>query len=95
MSGEGNTFGVWRVTRFYVPLMLQAVRARVEGIAAIRKRPSAVMAGQIAYLLSLVAALAVTLHFGVMGWKMAVIGIYTATLSTIAVVYVALTSQRR
>lgn len=24
MGAEGNTFGVWRVTRFYVPLMLQA-----------------------------------------------------------------------
>lgn len=74
--------------------MLQAIRARVEGIAAIRKRPSAVMAGQIAYLVSLVAALAVMLHFGMMGWKMAVAGIYVATLSTIAVVYAAVAPLR-
>lgn len=70
--------------------MLQAIRARVEGIAAIRKRPSAVMAGQITYLVALVAALALTLHLGVLGWKMAVTGIYVATLSTIAAVYIAL-----
>ena len=70
--------------------MLQAVRARIEGIAAVRKRPGAVMAGQVTYLVSLVTALAVMLHFGVMGWKMAVAGIYVATLSTIAAVYVSL-----
>ena len=70
--------------------LLQAVRARVEGIAAIRRRPSAVMAGQVTYLVSLVAALAATLHFGVLGWKMAVFGIYFATLCTIAAVYAAI-----
>lgn len=70
--------------------MLQAIWARVEGIAAIRKRPSAVMAGQITYLVALVAALALTLHLGVLGWKVAVTGIYVATLSTIAAVYIAL-----
>lgn len=70
--------------------VLQAVRARVEGIAAVRKRPSAVMAGQITYLVSLVAALYAMLRFGVVGWKMAVFGIYAATVCTIAAVYAAL-----
>ncbi len=70
--------------------ILQAVRARAEGIAAVRRRPSAVMAGQIAYLVSLVVSLAVMLRFGVLGWKMAVFGIYAATLCTIAAVYVRL-----
>ena len=70
--------------------LLQAVRARIEGIAAVRKRPAAVMTGQIAYLLSLVAALAIMLHMGVLGWKMAAFGIYAATLCTILAVYAAL-----
>ena len=74
--------------------VLQAVRARAEGLAAVRKRPSAVMAGQFAYLLSLVAALAAMLYLGVVGWKMAVFGTYAATLATIAVIYAALAGHR-
>ena len=74
--------------------VLQAVRARAEGLAAVRKRPSAVMAGQFAYLAALVIALAVTLHVGVIGWKMAVAAIYTATLATTAVIYIALAGQQ-
>ena len=70
--------------------VLQAVRARAEGLAAVAKRPAAVMAGQVTYLLSLVAALSAMLRFGAIGWKMAVFGIYSATLCTIVAVYVAL-----
>lgn len=70
--------------------VLQSVRARIEGIAAIRKKPSAVMAGQIAYLAALTTTLAILLPCGVIGWKMAVAGIYAATAATIAAVYLAL-----
>lgn len=69
--------------------VLQAVRARIEGIAAVRKRPSAVMAGQITYLVSLLVALAIMLPCGVLGWKMAVGGIYFATFCTTLAVYAA------
>lgn len=73
----------------------QAVRARIEGLAALEKRPSAVMAGQITYLAALVAALSVMQAFGVVGWKMAVFGIYAATVATVAAVYCALEFFRR
>lgn len=75
--------------------MVQAVRARIEGIAAVMKRPSAVMAGQITYLVALVVALTAMLRFGVIGWKMSVFGIYTATICTTAAVYAALASSRK
>ena len=74
--------------------VLQAVRARVEGLAAIRKRPSAVMVGQVTYLLALVAALWTMLQFDVLGWKMAVFGIYTATAATIVALYAALALRK-
>ena len=70
--------------------MLQTVRARIEGIAAVRKKPSAVMAGQITYLVVLTATLAVTLALGVVGWRMSALAINIATLSTIVAVYTAL-----
>lgn len=70
--------------------VLQAVRARIEGLAAVRKHPAAVMAGQISYLLAMTAALAVMLPCGVMGWKMAVGGIYAGTVATTLAVYLTL-----
>jgi hypothetical protein len=75
---------------YCVWVVLQAVRARVEGLAAVRKRPSAIMAGQFSYLISLVAALAVMLRMDVIGWKMAVMGIYAATACATLAVYAAL-----
>ncbi len=75
---------------YCVWVVLQAVRARVEGLAAIYKRPRTVMAGQIAYLVSLVIAMQVMLSLAVTGWKMAVAGIYIATCCTLLVVYTAL-----
>lgn len=74
--------------------VLQAVRARIEGLAAVQKRPSAVMAGQVTYLVALTATLAVLMPCGVLGWKMAVAGIYAATAATILAVYVALGRSR-
>ena len=91
---EHLSFARSAIAAYCVWPMLQAVRARVEGLASVRQRPSAVMAGQIAYLAALTAALAVTLHFGLLGWQMAVSGIYAATLATIGVVYLALRLHR-
>ncbi|MCQ2367992.1 MAG: hypothetical protein MJ109_03160 [Kiritimatiellae bacterium] len=68
------------------PIFL-AIRARIEGIAAYRRRPRAVMAGQITYLLSLIAALALTLSLNTPGYLMSIIAIYFATLCTTAAIY--------
>ena len=67
--------------------VIHAVRGRVEGLAAIRKRPNAVMAGQVAYFLALVLVLAVTLPLGIAGWAMAVIAIYIAPVAATAATY--------
>ena len=67
--------------------VIHAVRGRVEGLAALRKRPSAVMAGQFAYFGTLVAVLAVTLPLGLPGWAMAVTAIYIAPVAATVAVY--------
>ena len=84
--GAVAMYGVWPI--------FQAIRARIEGIAAVRKRPSAVMAGQITYLVALTTTLAMTLALNVAGWKMSVIAINVATLCTIAAVYTALSLKK-
>ena len=70
--------------------ILHAVRGRIEGIAAARKRPGAVMAGQIAYSASLLLACAVMLPLGCPGWQMALTAIFIAPVCTIVAVYAAL-----
>ena len=70
--------------------VIHAVRGRVEGLAAIRKRPKAVMAGQVGYFVALVVALAVTLPMGIPGWAMAVIAIYVAPVAATAATYAGL-----
>ena len=62
--------------------VLQTLRGNAEGVAAVRKRPSAVLSGQIAYLGTLVAVLAATLHLGMPGWLMGVTAIIMATIAT-------------
>lgn len=65
--------------------VIHAVRGRVEGLAALRKSPGAVMAGQVGYFSALVISLAITLPLGVPGWAMAVTAIYVApVVATIA-----------
>jgi O-antigen/teichoic acid export membrane protein len=71
-------YAVWPV--------LQTIRGNAEGFAAVRKRPGAVLSGQIAYLATLVAVLAATLHLGMPGWLMGVTAILMATLATTAAV---------
>lgn len=67
--------------------MIHAVRARIEGIAAARKRPQAVMAGQIAYTLGLFCTCAVMLSLGCAGWAIAVTAIFIAPVCTTVAVY--------
>ena len=67
-------YAVWPV--------LQTIRGNAEGFAAVRKRPGAVLSGQIAYLGTLIAVLAVTLYLGMPGWLMGVTAILTATVAT-------------
>ncbi len=67
--------------------IIHAVRARIEGIAAARKLPNAVMAGQIAYTVSLFLVCAALLPLGCAGWKMAVCAIFVAPVCVTLAVY--------
>ena len=67
--------------------VIHAVRGRIEGIAAARKRPNAVMAGQIAYTVGLFCACVTLLPLGVAGWKIAVTAIFVAPVCTTLAVY--------
>ena len=66
------------------------MRGRVEGIAAARKRPKAVMAGQIAYTAGLFCTCAVLLPLGCAGWAIAVAAIYVAPVCATAAIYLTL-----
>jgi len=70
--------------------IIHAVRARIEGIAAGRKHPSAVMIGQISYTLSLFIICAVMLAAGCCGWAIAVTAIFGGPISTTIAVYISL-----
>jgi hypothetical protein len=62
---------------------LQALRGRLEGLAAWMKRPKTVMGGQIAHVTMFFVALALGLHFGLPGWQMGASAILSAALATI------------
>ena len=70
--------------------VVQAVRARVEGLAALARRPKAIMAGQIAYTVSLFTVCSIMLPVGAPGWAMAVTAIFIAPICVTATIYVAL-----
>ena len=70
--------------------MIHAVRGRIEGIAASRKRPKAVMAGQIAYTVGLLCSCIVLLPTGIPGWSVAVTAIFIAPICATSVIYTAL-----
>ena len=74
---------------------VQAVRARVEGLAALAKRPKAIMAGQIAYTVSLFAVCSIMLPAGAPGWAMAVSAIFIAPVCVTATIYAALKIKTR
>ena len=75
--------------------VIHAVRARVEGLAALAKRPKAIMAGQIAYTASLFTVCSILLPLGVPGWAMAVTAIFIAPVCVTATIYAVLLSGRR
>ena len=75
--------------------VIQAVRARIEGIAAARRNSKAVMFGQIAYTLSLFATLAMLLPLGIPGWAMAVAAIFVAPVCVTLTIYLALALNGR
>ena len=70
--------------------MIHAVRGRVEGIAAARKRPKAVMAGQIAYTAGLFTTCAILLPLGCAGWAIAVSAIFVAPVCATIAIYTSL-----
>ena len=70
--------------------VIHAVRGRVEGLAAARKRPKAVMAGQIAYTVGLFCTCAILLPLGCAGWAIAVSAIYVAPICATAAIYATL-----
>ena len=75
--------------------VIQAVRARVEGLAALAKRPKAIMAGQIAYTASLFSVCSILLPMGVPGWAMAVTAIFIAPICVTATIYAVLALKGR
>lgn len=75
--------------------VIHAIRARVEGLAALAKRPKAIMAGQIAYTASLFTVCSILLPMGVPGWAMAVTAIFIAPICVTATIYAVLASKRR
>ena len=70
--------------------MIHAVRGRIEGIAAARKRPKAVMAGQIFYTVGLFTTCAILLPLGCAGWAIAVSAIFVAPVVATAAIYLTL-----
>ena len=75
--------------------VIHAVRGRIEGIAAARKRPKAVMAGQIAYTGGLFCTCAVLLPSGCAGWALAVSAIFVAPVCATIAIYLTLRAQAR
>ena len=75
--------------------VIHAVRARIEGIAAARKHPRAIMYGQISYTASLFTVCAVLLPLGCPGWAMAVTALFVAPVCVTVAVYAALARHGR
>lgn len=84
-----HILGTTRLVSFIYAFIcvIHAVRGRVEGLAALAKRPSAVMSGQIAYFVALVLTLAVTFAVGMPGWAMAVTAIYVSPVAATVATY--------
>ena len=70
--------------------MIHAVRGRIEGIAAARKRPKAVMAGQIFYTVGLFTTCVILLPLGCAGWAIAVSAIFVAPVCATIAIYASL-----
>ena len=70
--------------------MIHAVRGRIEGIAAARKCPKAVMAGQIFYTVGLFTTCAILTPLGCAGWAIAVSAIFVAPVVATIAIYTSL-----
>ena len=70
--------------------IIHAVRGRVEGIAAARKCPKAVMAGQIFYTVGLFTTCVILLPLGCAGWAIAVSAIFVAPVCATIALYTSL-----
>ncbi|MBQ0031460.1 MAG: hypothetical protein KBT68_01520, partial [bacterium] len=70
--------------------MIHAVRGRIEGIAAARKRPKAVMAGQIFYTVGLFTTCVILLPLNCAGWAIAVSAIFVAPVVATIAIYTSL-----
>jgi hypothetical protein len=66
--------------------IIQSLRGHAEGLAAWRKRPNAILAGQAMNLASLVCVLFIMLNLGVPGYLMGVIAILVAVVMTFVTV---------
>ena len=66
--------------------IIQSLRGHAEGLAAWRRRPNAILAGQAMNLASLVCVLFIALTFGVPGYLMGVIAILVAVVMTLVTI---------
>ncbi len=73
--------------------MLQALRGRLEGLAAWMKRPKTVMAAQIANVVTFLVALSLCLGLGLPGWQMGAAAIISSAVMTILFFHVALSAR--
>ena len=80
---------------YSVITIIHAIRGRIEGIAAARKRPNAVMAGQIFYTVGLFTTCAILLPLGCAGWSIAVSAIYVAPVVATIAIYATLHFAKR
>lgn len=67
--------------------LLQSVRGHAEGLAALKKKTTTILAGQIVYLGVLVVMLARAFHTVLPDWLMGVTAILTATFATMVTLY--------
>lgn len=75
-------------------LLFQAIRGHAEGLAAYRRRPNAVLAGQAVFFGVLVAVLVGLFHFGAPGYLMGVVALCCASAATFATIRLGLALAR-
>ena len=80
---------------YSVITIIHAIRGRIEGIAAARKHPNAVMAGQIFYTVGLFTTCTILLPLGCAGWSIAVSAIYVAPVVATIAIYTSLHFAQR
>lgn len=75
-------------------LVFQAIRGHAEGLAAYRRRPNAVLAGQAVFFGTLVAVLVILFHFGFPGCIMGILSLTCASAATFATIRLGLALAR-